>query len=89
LPAFRLAGRSGGAFVAVVAPRTTPAEIIKKLNKAINGALVEPAKKARLADMGVTEPSGPAAEFGKLVAEEPEKWAKVVKSSGAKAQRSE
>jgi tripartite-type tricarboxylate transporter receptor subunit TctC len=74
--------------VAVVAPRTTPAEIIEKLNRAINGAPAEPVMKARLAEMGAAVLGGPAAEFGKLVAEEPEKWAKVVKSSGAKAERS-
>jgi tripartite-type tricarboxylate transporter receptor subunit TctC len=84
LPAFRSAGRSGGALFAVGATRTTPAEIIEKLNRAINAALAEPAIKARLADMGATVLGGPADAFGKLAAEQPEQCAKVVRFSGAK-----
>jgi len=69
----------------VGAPRNTPAEIIDKLNKEINAALADPKLKARLADLGGTTLVGSPADFGKLIAEETEKWAKVVKFSGAKA----
>jgi tripartite-type tricarboxylate transporter receptor subunit TctC len=69
----------------VGAPRNTPVEIIERLNKEINAALADPKMKARLADMGGTIITGSPADFGALVAEETEKWAKVVKFSGAKA----
>jgi tripartite-type tricarboxylate transporter receptor subunit TctC len=65
-------------------PRSTPADIIDKLNKEINAALGDPKIKARLADLGGTVLSGAPADFGKLIADETEKWAKVVKFSGAK-----
>jgi tripartite-type tricarboxylate transporter receptor subunit TctC len=66
------------------APRNTPAEIIDTLNKEINAALADPNMKARLADLGGTALAGSPADFGKLIAEETEKWGKVVKFSGAK-----
>jgi tripartite-type tricarboxylate transporter receptor subunit TctC len=66
------------------APRNTPAEIIEKLNRDTNALLADPAMKARLADVGATSLAGTPAEFGKLIADETEKWAKVVKFSGAK-----
>ena len=65
-------------------PKNTPAEIIEKLNKEINAALVDPKIKARLVDLGGTVLPGSPADFGKLIADETEKWAKVVKFSGAK-----
>ena len=65
-------------------PKNTPAEIIDKLNEAINAGLADPTIKARLADLdGLPIPMSPA-EFGKFIADETEKWAKVVKFSGAK-----
>ena len=67
------------------APTNTPAEIVDKLNKEINAALADPKMKARLADLGGTPLLGSPADFGKLIADETEKWAKVVKFSGAKA----
>jgi len=67
------------------APRNTPAEIIDTLNKEINAALADPKIKARFADLGGTPLVGSPADFRKLIAEETEKWAKVVKFSGAKA----
>jgi tripartite-type tricarboxylate transporter receptor subunit TctC len=66
------------------APKNTPAEIVEKLNKEINAVLTEPQNKSRLADMGSITFAGSPADFGKFLAEETEKWAKVVKFSGAK-----
>src|SRR5215204_3162412 len=61
------------------APKNTPAEIIEKLNKEINAGLAAPKIKALVADMGGTVLAGSPADFGKLIADETEKWAKVVK----------
>jgi tripartite-type tricarboxylate transporter receptor subunit TctC len=77
-------GYEASAFFGVGAPKNTPAEIVDKLNKEINAGLVDPKVKARLADLGgVALPMTPA-EFGNFLADETEKWAKVVKFSGAK-----
>ena len=67
------------------APTGTPAEIISKLNREINTALADPTFKARLADVGGTALSSSPAEFSKLIADETEKWGKVVKFAGIKA----
>jgi tripartite-type tricarboxylate transporter receptor subunit TctC len=69
----------------VGAPRDTPVEIIDKLNKEIHAGVADPKMKARLADLGGTPLLGSPADFGKLIAEETEKWGKVVKFSGARA----
>ena len=66
------------------APRNTPAEIVDKLNKTINEALADPKVKARFADLGGTVLSGSPAEFGKLIADETDKWAKVIKFANIK-----
>jgi tripartite-type tricarboxylate transporter receptor subunit TctC len=66
-------------------PKNTPSDIVSKLNAEVNGILADPEMKARLADLGGTELVGSPAEFGKLIAEETEKWGKVVRFSGAKA----
>jgi tripartite-type tricarboxylate transporter receptor subunit TctC len=71
----------------VVRPRrakNTPVEIVNKLNATVNAILADPTVKERFDSMGATLITGSAAEFGKYVAEETEKWAKVVKFSGAK-----
>jgi tripartite-type tricarboxylate transporter receptor subunit TctC len=68
------------------APKNTPAEIVDKLNKEINAALVDPKMKAQLADLGATALVGSPADFGKLIAEETVKWAKVVKIAGIKVE---
>ena len=68
------------------APRNTPAEIVDKLNKEVNAALADPKMKARLADLGSVPLPGSPAKFGKLIADETEKWAKVIKFAGIKPQ---
>jgi tripartite-type tricarboxylate transporter receptor subunit TctC len=65
-------------------PKNTPAGIVEQLNKAINAVLASPAMQARLADLGGTVLAGSPAEFGKSIAAETEKWAKVVKFAGIK-----
>ena len=66
------------------APRNTPVEIVDSLNREINVALADPRMKARFADLGVAIQTGTAADFGRLIAAEAEKWAKVVKFAGIK-----
>ena len=68
------------------APKGTPAEVIDKLNKEINAALADPNMKTRFADLGGTAIAGSATEFGKLIAEETEKWAKVIRAANIKAE---
>jgi tripartite-type tricarboxylate transporter receptor subunit TctC len=68
----------------VGAPKNTPAEIIDRLNKEINAGLADPGIKARLAHLGGTVLPGSPAEFGKLIAEETAKWAKVIRVGNIK-----
>ena len=70
----------------VGAPRSTPVEVINKLNREINGALADPKIKARLADLGGTVLPDSPAEFGKLIADETEKWGKVIRAANIKAE---
>ena len=77
-------GYEASAWWGVGAPKDTPTDIVEKLNKEINAALADPKMKARLADLGCTGLAGSPGDFGKLIAEETEKWGKVVKFSGAK-----
>jgi tripartite-type tricarboxylate transporter receptor subunit TctC len=77
-------GYEASAWYGVGAPRSTPAAIIDKLNKEINSALADPALAARLIDIGGTTLPGSPADLGKFVAEETEKWGKVVKFAGIK-----
>ena len=70
----------------VGAPKNTPGEIVDKLNKEINAGLSDPKIKARLADLGGIMLPGSPANFGKLIVEEAEKWAKVVRAAGIKAE---
>ena len=79
-------GYEASIWFGIGAPKNTPVEIIERLNKEINAGLADPKMKARLVDVGGTVLAGSAADFGKLIAEETEKWAKVVKFSGAKAE---
>jgi tripartite-type tricarboxylate transporter receptor subunit TctC len=75
-------GYEASAFFGMGVPKGTPPEIIEKLNKEINAALADPNIKARLADLGGMLIPGSPADFGKLVAAETEKWAKVIKDGG-------
>ena len=77
-------GYEASSWYGVGAPKVTPVEIIDKLNREFNAALADPKIKARIADLGGTVLGGKPADFGKLIADETEKWAKVVKFSGAK-----
>jgi tripartite-type tricarboxylate transporter receptor subunit TctC len=77
-------GFEASSFNGIAAPKNTPAEIIERLNKEINAALADPTIKARLTDLGSTALPGSPADFGKLIADETEKWAKVVKFAGLK-----
>jgi tripartite-type tricarboxylate transporter receptor subunit TctC len=72
-------------WVGVGAPKNTPSEIIDKLNREINAGLADAKLKAHLVELGAMVIPGSPTDFGKLIAEETEKWAKVVKFSGAKA----
>jgi len=67
-------------------PRNTPTEIVDKLNREINAGLADAKIAARIAELGATVLTGSPADFGKMLAEETEKWAKVVRASGAKAE---
>jgi len=80
-----LPGYEASAWNGVGVPKGTPAEIVDKLNKEINAALADPNMKARLADLGGIALTGSPRDFGKLIVEETEKWGKVVKFAGVKA----
>jgi tripartite-type tricarboxylate transporter receptor subunit TctC len=73
-------------FGGIVAPKATSAEIVGKLNKEVNAGLADPKLKARLAVLGGTVLPGSPEEFGKLIAEETEKWGKVVQAAGIKVE---
>jgi tripartite-type tricarboxylate transporter receptor subunit TctC len=77
-------GYEASSWYGIAAPRNMPAEIVDKLNKEIGAAAIDPNMKSRLADLGTTVLVLSQADFGKFIADETEKWAKVVKFSGAK-----
>ena len=81
LPDYEVTGITG-----ISVPKTTPAETIDKLNQAINAVLGEAQIKARFAELGSLEVIGSPADFGSIVAAETEKWAKVIKFAGIKAE---
>ena len=78
-------GYEASALQGIGAPKETPAEIVEKLNKEINAGLADPRLKARFADLGATVFVVSPVDFGKFIADETEKWAKVIKFAGAKA----
>jgi len=77
-------GYEASGWYGIGAPKNTPTEIIDRLNKEINAALADPKMKARLADLGAVPMSMTPAEFGKFIADETEKWAKVVQTANIK-----
>ena len=77
-------GYEASTWFGVGAPKATPADIVDKLNKEVNAALDDPKMKARLADLGGTVLLGSPADFGKHIAEETEKWAKVIRAANIK-----
>ena len=79
-----VAGYEASQWYGIGAPRATPADIIDRLNKEINAAIVDPGMKARFAAIGGEPLPGPPAVFGKLIAEETEKWGKVIRAAGIK-----
>ena len=79
-------GYETSAWQGLSAPRNTPADIVEKLNKETNAALADAKTKARLADLGGTPLVGSPADFGKLIAEEAEKWRKVIRAANIKAE---
>ena len=78
-------GYEASAVFGIVAPKDTPADTIDKLNREINAGLADPSIKTRLAQLGGTVLAGTAADFGKLFAEETEKWGKVIRAAKIKA----
>jgi tripartite-type tricarboxylate transporter receptor subunit TctC len=77
-------GYEASSWYGVGAPKNTPAEIIDKLNKEINAGLADSKMKARLADLGVAVVQTSPAEFGKFIADETEKWGKVIRAANIK-----
>jgi tripartite-type tricarboxylate transporter receptor subunit TctC len=73
-------------FYGVGAPRNTPPEVIEKLNREINAGLADPTVKARIADLGSTVLAVSPARFGNFIAQETEKWGKVVRAANIKAE---
>ena len=79
-------GYEASTWNAVCAPKNTPAEIVARLNRDINLGLADPRLKTRLAEMGAWALPGSPADLAKLIVDEIEKWGKVIKSAGIKAQ---
>jgi tripartite-type tricarboxylate transporter receptor subunit TctC len=78
-------GYETSSWFGIAAPAGTPGDIIETLNRETNAGLADPAIKARLADMGCMVLTGSAADFGKLISDETEKWGKVIRDAGIKA----
>jgi tripartite-type tricarboxylate transporter receptor subunit TctC len=76
-------GYEASAWFGIAVPKGTPADVIEKLNKAVNEALKDPKMIARLAELGGTPMPGTPADFGKVMSDEVAKWKKVVEFSGA------
>ncbi|TMJ66579.1 MAG: tripartite tricarboxylate transporter substrate binding protein [Alphaproteobacteria bacterium] len=81
-----LPGYEASAWYGIAAPAGTPADIVERLNQALNAAFADPRMKARIAELGGTPLPGSPADFAKFFASETEKWARVVKLSGAKVE---
>ena len=81
-----LPGYEATGFAGIGAPKATPAAIIDMLNKELNAGLADPKIKARIEELGGTVVGGTPAEFGKIISDATEKWAKVIKFAGIKAE---
>jgi tripartite-type tricarboxylate transporter receptor subunit TctC len=79
-------GYEASVFYGMAVPAGTPRDIIEKLNRAVNDALADPAMQAKLAELGGTSIPGTPEDFGNVIADETDKWAKVVKATGATAE---
>jgi tripartite-type tricarboxylate transporter receptor subunit TctC len=79
-------GFEASAWYGVAAPRNTPGEIVEKLNREINAILADSKVKARFSDLGGTVLPGSPADFGKLIADETERWGKVIRAANIRAQ---
>jgi tripartite-type tricarboxylate transporter receptor subunit TctC len=80
-----LPGFEAGAWQALSAPKGTPPDIINRLNREVNAVVADPKMKGQLEDLSLRVLSGTPSDFGKLIADDTEKWAKVVKFAGIKA----
>jgi tripartite-type tricarboxylate transporter receptor subunit TctC len=81
-----LPGYEASGWYGIAAPKDTPPEIVDKLNKEINAGLADPKTKQRLGDLGCLMFGGSPADFATFVAGETEKWAKVIRAAGLKAE---
>jgi len=81
-----LPGYEATFMVGLGGPKNVPAELVDRLNREINAALADPGIKARLAELGTMPLPMTSTEFGKLLADETEKWAKVIRAANIKAQ---
>jgi tripartite-type tricarboxylate transporter receptor subunit TctC len=81
MPGYEGSGRYG-----VGAPKNTPVDIIDRLNREINASLADPKMQARFADLGVEATPMTPAQFGKLLADETEKWGKVIRAANIKVE---
>jgi tripartite-type tricarboxylate transporter receptor subunit TctC len=79
-------GFEASSWFGVAAPKATPPAIVALLNREINAGFADPTIKARLADMGGMPLAGSAADWGKLIANETDKWGKVIRAAGIKAE---
>jgi tripartite-type tricarboxylate transporter receptor subunit TctC len=81
VPGYEVSGWQG-----IGAPKNTPSEIVDRLNKEINAGLADPKIKARFSDLGGRVLTGSPADFGKLIADETEKWGKVIRAANIRAE---
>jgi len=79
-------GFEASSWFGIAAPKGTPTDIIETLNRETNAGLADPTIKARLDDMGGMALTGSPADFGKLITDETEKWGKVIRDAGIKAE---
>jgi len=77
-------GYEASQWYGVGVPKNTPVEIVDKLNNKINAGLVDPTMRGRLADLGGAVLAGSPADFGKLIVDETERWAKVIRAANIK-----